>query len=89
MVNCDEEMDNRNKNDLLILDLAGLYPCLNLISVPLKFLNLLLQVGLKLLLLVGIVSIVNLKDEISTFELDNFSRQITQKPITSINLKKN
>ena len=46
--------------DLLILNFAGLNPSLDLISVPLKLLDLLLQVGLELLLLIGIVRVVNL-----------------------------
>lgn len=52
------------ERDLLILDFAGLNPCLNLVSVPLKLLNLLLQIRLKLLLLVGIISVVNLNNKI-------------------------
>lgn len=49
------------ETNLLVLDLAGLNPCLDLVSIPLKFLDLLLQISLKLLLLIGIIRVVNLK----------------------------
>lgn len=47
--------------DLLILDLAGLNPCFDLVSVPLEFLDLFLEIGLELLLLIRIVRIINLE----------------------------
>jgi hypothetical protein len=45
---------------LLVLDLAGLNPRLDLVPVPLQLLDLLLEVRLELLLLVGILSVVDL-----------------------------
>ena len=48
------------ERDLLVLDFTGLNPSLDLVAVPLELLNLLLQVGLKLLLLVRIVCVVDL-----------------------------
>lgn len=52
--------NNRGRN-LLILNLTGLNPGLDLVPVPLKLLYLLLQVRLKFLLLIGIVGIINLE----------------------------
>jgi hypothetical protein len=46
--------------DLLVLDLAGLDPRLDLVPVALQLLDLLLEVGLELLLLVGILGVVDL-----------------------------
>lgn len=49
--------------DLFVFDLAGLNPCLDLVPVPLKLLDLLFQVRLELLFLIRIVRIINLKME--------------------------
>jgi hypothetical protein len=49
-------------SNLLVLDLAGLDPGLDLVPVALQLLDLLLEVGLELLLLVGILGVVDLPE---------------------------
>lgn len=50
----------KQATNFLILDLTRLNPCLDLVSIPLQLLDFLLQVCLKLLLLICIISVVNL-----------------------------
>lgn len=78
-----ENIKIQKKRHLLIFNLTGLNPGLDLVPVSLKLLYLLLQVRLKLLLLIGIVGIINLetrqtrksKAQLQSFRKSSHSRK--------------